>query len=63
MVAADVQAAYERVWKMGTLAKLADAGVSPRLLRFLRNWLAGTWPFRTVTLNGQRTVLRLDVGA
>lgn len=50
------------VWFWARQSELAQ-GLEEELEGFLRPWLASAWPFRTITLNGQRTVLRLDVGA
>ncbi|CAG1009003.1 hypothetical protein BURK1_03603 [Burkholderiales bacterium] len=49
------------VWFWARQSELAS-GLERELEAFLRDWLAHAWPFRTVTLNGQRTPLRAPGG-
>ena len=48
------------VWFWARQSELAS-GLEDELGRFLVSWLAGSWPFSVVTLNGQ--VTRLAAGA
>lgn len=48
------------IWYWARQSELAG-GLEDELGRFLVRWLAGSWPFAVVTLNGK--VARLDAGA
>jgi hypothetical protein len=45
------------IWFWARQSELAS-GLENDLASFLSTWLAKAWPFRTVTFNGERIVLR-----
>jgi hypothetical protein len=51
-----------QVWYWARQSELAS-GLEQQVELFLQAWLASSWPFRTVTINGKKTSLGTRAGA